>query len=220
MSNNNLDSSSSVINSPTNIIGLNKRFRGFLPVVVDLESAGFNYTKDALLEIAFVFVAFSETNPTDLVIADTLHFHVEPFAGANIDQSAIEFNKIKPYHPFRFAVSEQEVLKQAFAVINEKVKKANCSRAVLVGHNPTFDLNFLQAAVKRCKLFNENPFHKFTTFDTASLGALLYKQSVLARACAAAKIPFDENQAHGALYDATKTAELFCKIVNKVKGLI
>ena len=104
--------------------------------------------------------------------------------------------------------------------IDKKIKQSNCSRAVLVGHNPTFDLSFLQAAVKRCKMFKQNPFHKFTTFDTACLGALLYKQTVLARACNAAKIPFDENQAHGALYDATKTAELFCKIVNKAKTLV
>lgn len=207
-------------NKLSNVVKLNKRFRGFLPVVVDLESAGFNCDKDALLEIAFVFVGFNETNPKQLIITDTLHYHIKPFPGANIDNSALEFNKIQPYHPFRFAITEHEAFTQAFNVINEKVKAANCTRAVLVGHNPTFDLNFIQAAVKRTKLFKLNSFHKFTTFDTATLGALLYKQSVLARACLAAKIDFDEKQAHGALYDATKTAELFCNIVNKCADLI
>ncbi|MBP9723016.1 MAG: ribonuclease T [Gammaproteobacteria bacterium] len=203
-----------------NSIAMNKRFRGFLPVVVDIETGGFNYTKDALLEVAFIFVAYSEINPSELVITDQLHFHIQPFPGANIDESSLEFTKIKPFHPFRFAIPEQEALTKVFTFINDKVKKNHCSRAVLVGHNPTFDLSFLQAAAKRCKLTENNPFHLFTTFDTATMGALLYKQTVLARAVRAAKIEFDENQAHSALYDAVKTAELFCNIVNKCSALI
>jgi ribonuclease T len=202
------------------ITPLNKRFRGFLPVVVDIETAGFNCDKDAVLEIAFVFVGFSDTVPTELVILKTTHFHIKPFPGANLDESALEFNGIKPYHPFRFAVSELEALTKAFEEINEQIKKFKCSRAVLVGHNPAFDMSFLQSAAKRCKLFKQNPFHKFTTFDTATLGALIYKQSVLSRAVHAAGIDFDKKQAHGALYDATKTAELFCKVVNKCVELI
>lgn len=220
MSNNNLPPSNIPINSANKTIPMHKRFRGFLPVVVDLESAGFNCTKDALLEIAFVFLGFSKEDPTQLEITDTLHYHIKPFPGSNMDQSALEFNKIQPFHPFRFAVAELDALTQAFTAIEERVKQHKCSRAVLVGHNPTFDLSFIHAAVKRSKLFKQNPFHKFTTFDTATLGALLYQQTVLARACLAAKIDFDENQAHGALYDATKTAELFCGIVNKTKGLL
>jgi ribonuclease T len=194
-------------------IALNKRFRGFLPIIVDLETGGFNANKDALLEIAFIFINY-DPHTNKLGIIDTIHFHVEPFPGANLDPDALEFTGIDPSHPFRFAVPEQEVLTKAFAKADEYIKQFNCSRAILVGHNPNFDLSFLLAAVKRCKLFKENPFHKFSTLDTATLGALLFKQTVLARAVRAAKIDFDETQAHSALYDATKTAEFFCSCVN------
>lgn len=194
-------------------MSINKRFRGFLPIIVDLETGGFNASKDALLEIAFVFVNYDQKT-NKLCIIDTMHFHIEPFPGANLDPDALEFNGIDPNHPFRFAVTEQEALSKAFAKADEYIKQFNCSRAILVGHNPNFDLSFLLAAVKRCKLFKENPFHKFSTFDTATIGALIYKQTVLARAVKAAKISFDEAQAHSAIYDATKTAELFCTSVN------
>lgn len=193
---------------------INKRFRGFLPVIVDLETAGFNASKDALLEIAFVYVNY--TDDTDkLNIIDTQHFHIKPFHGANLDQSALQFNGIDPDHPFRFAVSELEALTNAFEKTTNYVKQFNCSRAVLVGHNPWFDLSFMQAAAKRCKLFKQNPFHKFTTFDTATMGALMFKQTVLARAVKAAGISFNEKEAHSALYDATKTAAFFCKCINQ-----
>jgi len=202
----------------TNKIKIHKRFRGFLPVIVDIETAGFNADKDALLEIAFVFVNYSDTN--QLIITDEIHFHVEPFPGANLDQSALEFNGIDPNHPFRFALSEMETFTKAFSKVSELLNKHHCTRSVLVGHNPMFDLSFLNAAVKRCKLFKQNPFHKFTTFDTATLGALMFKQTVLAKAAKAAKIDFDDAQAHSALYDALKTAELFCTIVNRCAPLV
>lgn len=206
--------------SDKSVIPINKRFRGFMPVIVDLETAGFDANKDALLEIAFIFVHYDNDNNLVIKPEDTVHNHIKPFPGANLDPSALEFNKIDPDHPFRFAVSELECLTRAFSKIDEYLKIYNCSRAVLVGHNPNFDLSFLLAAVKRTKLFKQNPFHKFTTFDTATIGAMLYKQTVLARALKAAKIEFDVSQAHSALYDAQKTAEFFCKCVNRCdKGL-
>lgn len=211
-------------NHSTKKIPLKNRFRGFLPVIVDLETAGFNASKDALLEIAFIFVEYSnlstEEHEQKLVITKNLHYHIKPFQGANFDRSALEFNGIDPDHPFRFAISEEEALTKAFTAIEQYIKKHNCSRAILVGHNPNFDLSFLQAAVKRTKLFKQNPFHKFTTFDTATMGAMLYKQTVLAKIANRAGIKFDEKQAHGALYDATKTAEIFCNIINICDKLI
>lgn len=214
----NTDLESTDNKKPLNKTKINKRFRGFLPVIVDVETAGFNPDKDALLEIAFVFVNYSDTN--QLVITDQIHFHVEPFPGANLEQSALEFTGIDPNHPFRFAVSEMETFTKAFSKISDLLHQHQCTRSVLVGHNPMFDLSFLNAAVKRCKLFKQNPFHKFTTFDTATLGALLYKQTVLARAAKAAKIDFNETEAHSAIYDAVKTAELFCTIVNRCAPLL
>lgn len=189
-----------------------KRFRGFLPVVVDVETAGFKAETDALLEIAAVIVemdADGRVRP-----GATAHAHVQPFPGANLDPRALAFNGIDPDHPFRQALPERDALKQVFAPVRQAVKEQGCTRAILVGHNAFFDLGFLNAAVERTKC-KRNPFHPFSTFDTVSLAGLAYGQTVLARAAEAAGLPWDEGEAHSALYDAQQTAELFCAIVNR-----
>jgi len=188
------------------------RFRGFLPVVVDVETAGFNPKRDALLEIAAVLLEFD--NDGQLHPVETHACHVEPFPGANLDENSLEFTGIDPYHPFRMAKPEEESLRLIFKPVRHAVKDSACTRAVLVGHNPSFDLNFVNAAAGRCKI-KRNPFHPFSTFDTATLGGLAYGQTVLARAAKAAGIEWDQEQAHSAKYDAERTAELFCTIVNR-----
>lgn len=187
------------------------RFRGFLPVVVDVETAGFNPQTDALLEIAAVTVGMDTSGR--LFRYETFSCHIEPFPGANLEQRALEFTGIDPYHPFRLAKKEKEALDYIFTPIREEVKKTGCTRAILVGHNPFFDLGFIKAAVERTN-YKKNPFHSFSTFDTATLGGLVYGQTVLARAVQASGIEWDGNQAHSAIYDAERTADLFCNIVN------
>lgn len=188
------------------------RFRGFLPVIIDVETAGFNPATDALLEVAAVLLNMDEQG--HLSISDTHSCHVEPFAGANLEQSALDFNGIDPYHPFRFARPEGEVLKEIFAIIRKEMKLNQCKRAVLVGHNPTFDLTFINAAAQRANI-KRNPFHPFSSFDTATLAGVAYGQTVLARAVMAAGMEWNNEQAHSAKYDAERTAELFCTIVNQ-----
>ena len=183
----------------------------FCPSVVDLETAGFNCQTDALLELAAIQLGYDDNN--QMVPLQTHHYHIHPFQGANLDPAALTFLNLDPTHPFRFALEEAIALGELFNIINAAVKEQHCQRAILVGHNAFFDLSFILAASDRCELKN-NPFHRFTTLDTASLGALVYGQTVLAKSLRAAHIPFDLKQAHGALYDAQCTAELFCKIVN------
>lgn len=188
------------------------RFRGFLPVVVDVETGGFNSATDALLEIAATTLLMDEEG---ILYPDHTHFfRVEPFAGANIEAAALEFTGIKLDHPLRMAVHESDALTEIFKHVRKAVKSAGCTRAVLVGHNAFFDLGFLNAAVERTQI-KRNPFHPFSCFDTATLGGLVYGQTVLAKACAAADIEFDGREAHSARYDTEKTAELFCNIVNR-----
>jgi len=189
-----------------------KRFRGYLPVVVDVETGGFNDKTDALLEIAACFLEADENGK--LFRRETLAHHVIPFKGSNIEPEALEVNHIKPDHPFRFAIDEKEALETIFAAIFEELKAKKCQRAVLVGHNPTFDLGFVKQACLRAGI-KKTPFHLFTTFDTATLGALAYGQTVLARAVRAAGISFNTEEAHSAIYDTEKTADLFCEIVNQ-----
>jgi len=201
----------SAMNAPHPEPDMSKRFRGFLPVVVDVETGGFNAESDALLEIAAVIIQMN--GEARLEPGETIGCHVEPFDGANMEESALAFTGIDPYHPFRFAVPERIALETIFKPVRKAVKENGCTRAILVGHNAFFDLGFLKAAVERTGL-KRNPFHSFSTFDTATLGGLAYGQTVLSRAAQAAGIAWDNNEAHSAVYDAERTAELFCTIVN------
>jgi ribonuclease T len=200
-----------------NILSLKNRFRGYFPVVIDVETAGFNATTDALLEICAITLTM-DTNG-HLHPATTLHFHVEPFAGANIEKAALEFNGIHdPFSPLRGAVSEQEALKAIYKQVRKEQKEAECQRAIIVAHNANFDHRFVMAASERCQM-KRVPFHPFATFDTATLSGLAYGQTVLAKACQTAGLEFDNHEAHSALYDTQKTADLFCGIVNKWQAL-
>lgn len=202
--------------SGSNSYAMNTRFRGFLPVVVDVETAGFNSQTDALLEIAATIIGCKSDG--DLYLKETVHCNVEPFRGANLEKSALEFTGIDPHSPFRNAQPEKLALDKIFTPIRKAVKEAQCTRAILVGHNAHFDHGFVFAAAERAAI-KRNPFHPFSSFDTATLSALAYGQTVLAKACAAAGMEFDGNAAHSAKYDTEKTAELFCRIVNKWKHL-
>jgi ribonuclease T len=195
---------------------LANRFRTYLPVVVDVETGGFNAATDAILEIAAVIPAMDEDGV--LSIEQTYFHRIIPFDGANIEEAALKFTGIDPYHPLRIARGEKEVFQTMFKIIRDAMKSNDCKRAILVGHNAHFDHGFINAASERHNL-KRNPFHPFSSFDTASLSGLAYGQTVLSRACEAASIEFDENEAHSARYDAEKTAELFCKIVNRWKDL-
>ncbi|MBI5040367.1 MAG: ribonuclease T [Gammaproteobacteria bacterium] len=195
---------------------LGERFRGFLPVVVDVETAGFNPKTDALLEIAAVTLQMDERGMLSRL--ETIACHVEPFPGANLDPKSLEFTGIDPYHPFRFAKPEHEALEKIYRPVRQLVKECQCSRAILVGHNPSFDLAFIKAATQRAGI-KRNPFHLFSTFDTATLGGLAYGQTVLARAVQAAGFEWDEKSAHSAVYDTERTADLFCAIVNQWQSL-
>lgn len=191
------------------------RFRGFLPVVVDVETGGFDAQRDALLEIAAVILRIDSGGLIEA--AETLHCHVEPFAGANIDPRALEFNGINLDTPLRGALEEREALRHCFLPVRHAIKASGCKRAILVGHNAPFDHAFVTAAAERCGI-KRNPFHPFSTFDTVSLAGLAYGETVLAKAARAAGICWDHREAHSALYDAEGTAELFCRIVNRWKA--
>jgi ribonuclease T len=193
-----------------------QRFRGFLPVVIDVETGGFNAKTDAMLEIAAVILEMDSQG--NLQIKDHYSKNIEPFPGAVIEQAALEFTGIDIYDPERNAEEEGDALREIFQPIRREVSETGCTRAVMVAHNAHFDLGFVNAAVERAQI-KRNPFHPFSCFDTSSLSGLAFGQTVLAKACQAAKIDFNNQDAHSALYDTTKTAELFCSIVNRWKEL-
>jgi ribonuclease T len=193
---------------------INDRFRGFLPVIIDVETGGFIAGTDALLEVGATTVRMNDDG--QLAVHRTYNYHIQPFEGANIEQAALDFTGIDPYHPFREAVTEEEALGELFNVVRKEIRDRQCTRAILVGHNAHFDAGFITAAAERCGI-KRNPFHPFSFFDTATMAGLAFGQTVLAKACAEAGIAFDNNEAHSAAYDAERTAELFCDIVNRWK---
>ena len=189
-----------------------ERFRGFLPVVIDVETGGFNAKTDALLEIAAVLLSFDD----DCLLrrTETIRYHVKPFAGANLDPASLAVNGIDPDHPLRPAIDERDALQRVFREVRRAVRDARCNRAILVGHNAAFDLGFLNEAVERSSI-KRNPFHPFSCFDTATLCGVAFGQTVLSRAVTAAGFEWDEESAHSAAYDAEVTADLFCEVVNR-----
>lgn len=193
------------------ILKLASRFRSFLPVVVDVETGGFDAQRDALLEIAVVLVEMDAEGR--LRRGKTYSTHVVPFPGANIDPRSLEITGIDPDHPLRGALDEREALELMFKPIRQALKTEDCSRAILVGHNAAFDLGFLNAAIRRTGN-KRSPFHPFSTFDTVSLSGLAFGQTVLAKSLVAAGLSFNAADAHSAVYDAEQTADLFCAVVN------
>jgi len=195
---------------------ISDRFRGYLPVVVDVETGGFNAQTDALLEIAAVLLRVDDDG--QLVPGSSFSTHVIPFEGANIEEKSLQINGIDPWHPLRAARHEREALQYLFGPIRQEVKDTGCTRAILVGHNAFFDLNFLNATVERCGV-KRNPFHPFSCFDTVTLGGLAYGQTVLSRAAEKSGIEWNSNEAHSAIYDTRQTATLFCNVINRWEEL-
>jgi ribonuclease T len=198
------------------IMPISDRFRGFLPVVLDVETSGFNPASNAMLEIAACILRMDDFGR--LGIAESIDAHLEPFDGAILDPRSLEFTGIDLDDPDREALVEKEALRRIFQPVRKEVRETGCQRAILVGHNPAFDLAFLNAAIERTGI-KRSPFHPFSSFDTATLGGLAFGQTVLSRAVQAAGLDWDESSAHSALYDTVKTAELFCTIVNRWKIL-
>lgn len=191
---------------------LNQRFRKYLPVVVDLETGGFDPINNAILEIAVTLIG--QNDKYELVVLDTHRYHIDPYKDLIVEQESLDFTKIKLDHPLRKAVSEKEALNELFKIINKAKSEYSCSRAILVGHNAHFDLAFIKESIKRNNI-KKSPFHPFSVLDTVSLGAIHTQQTVLARVCESLSIDYDSNEAHSAAYDAEITAKVFCKIINQ-----
>jgi len=199
---------------PAAVALMARRFRGYLPVAIDVECGGFNAHTDALLEIAAVMIDMDADGT--LRPGASHDFHVQPFEGARLDPAALAITGIDPFHPLRPALPERDALQRVFREIRHALRAYNCRRAILVGHNAAFDLGFLNAAVARAEV-KRNPFHPFSCFDTATLAGAALGQTVLAKAVAVAGLQWDAGSAHSARYDAERSAELFCLVCNRLR---
>ncbi|MBL6902686.1 MAG: ribonuclease T [SAR86 cluster bacterium] len=192
---------------------IKERFRKYLPVVVDLETGGFDPKTNAILEIAATLIIKNEDTQL-LDVGKTYRYHIEPYEGLVVEQESLDFTKINLNHPLRNAITEKDALEELFKIINTERTANGCSRAILIGHNAHFDHSFLTEAVSRNNI-KKSPFHPFSVLDTVTLGALHTKQTVLARICDFLNIDYDSKEAHSAAYDSDITAKVFCKIVNE-----
>ena len=192
-----------------------RRFRGFLPVTIDVETGGFNCARDALLQIAAVIIDMDDSGR--LIRGPTFSYHVKPFEGSNIEAASLAVNRIDPWHPLRPAIDERDALQRIFKEVRTSMRLTGCTRAILVGHNSWFDLSFLNAAIARSGV-KRSPFHPFSSFDTATLAGAALGQTVLAKAATIAGLGWDNASAHSATYDAERTAELFCTVCNELAG--
>src|SRR5580658_8320190 len=191
-----------------------RRFRGYLPVAIDVETGGFHAATDALLEVAAVLIDMD----TDGILrrGATINYHVQPFEGGRLDPTSLSITGIDPHHPLRPALPERDALQRVFREIRHAVRAYQCRRAILVGHNAAFDLGFLNAAVARADV-KRNPFHPFSCFDTATLAGAALGQTVLAKAVTVAGLEWDSDNAHNARYDAERSAEIFCLVCNRLR---
>ncbi len=193
---------------------MSRRFRGYLPVAVDVETGGFNVVTDALLEIAVVLI---DMDAEGTLRRGAIHdFHVKPFDGARLDPASLAVTGIDPWHPLRPALPERDALQRVFREVRHAVRTYNCRRAILVGHNAAFDLACINAAVARADV-KRNPFHPFSCFDTATLAGAALGQTVLAKAVTVAGLEWDADSAHSARYDAERSADLFCLVCNRLR---
>jgi ribonuclease T len=193
---------------------MSRRFRGYLPVAIDVETGGFHSSTDALLEIAATLI---DMDADGLLRRGATHnFHVKPFEGSRIDPVSLSVTGIDPDHPLRPALPERDALQRVFREIRRAVHAYDCRRAILVGHNAAFDLGFINAAVARADV-KRNPFHPFSCFDTATLAGAALGQTVLAKAVTVAGLEWDPGSAHSARYDAERSADIFCLVCNRLR---
>jgi ribonuclease T len=193
---------------------MSRRFRGYLPVAIDVETGGFHAATDALLEVAATLIDMDADGT--LKRGATHDYHVKPFEGARMDPLSLSVTGIDPHHPLRPALPERDALQRIFREIRHAVRAYGCRRAILVGHNAGFDLGFLNAAVARADV-KRNPFHPFSCFDTATLAGAALGQTVLAKAVTVAGLEWDAGSAHSARYDAERSADIFCLVCNRLR---
>lgn len=188
------------------------RFRGFVPVVVDLETGGFESARHAVLEIAALTLDFEEER---LVIASRHRWEVEPHPDTVVEDASLKVTGIDLADPNRSAVAEGAAIRELFRTVRREIKRLGCQRAILTGHNAHFDHAFIHAAAGRNGV-KRSPFHPFSVVDTVGLAAVAYGHTVLSEACSRAGIVYHSERAHAAAYDAEVTAKLFCAVVNSV----
>ncbi|WP_019242271.1 MULTISPECIES: PolC-type DNA polymerase III [Bacillus] len=169
-------------------------------VVFDVETTGLSAVYDTIIELAAVKVRNGEIIDTFESFANPHH----PLSATTIDLTGITDDMV------RNAPEVSEVLKRF---------KDWTEDAILVAHNASFDMGFLNVGYKKIGFEKaSNP-----VIDTLELGRFLYPQLKNHRLNTLAK-KFDINltQHHRAIYDAEATGHLLIKMLKDAteKGIV
>ncbi len=184
-----------------------KLFNNFLPIVIDIETSGFDFKKNAILEVALVIIETNKNNK--FKIKNKINYQIKPFRESKININNLSFIKIIPSSILRFSISEYEFIDNIYKLTQ------NNKKILFIGHNIFFDISFVKELIKRTN-YNKTIMHDFIFIDTASISSIIYKESSLTKILTKAKINFKYNLLHSAIYDAEKTVELLCKILNDI----
>ncbi len=103
---------------------MSRRFRGFLPVVIDVETGGFNSRTDALLEIAAVFI--------DIDASGTLSRGCHPqlpcaaVSGCATGPGLAERHRHRSLSSVAAALPEREAIQRIFREVRHQLKAYDC----------------------------------------------------------------------------------------------
>ena len=191
---------------------MQNRFRGFMPVVIDVECGGFIPYRCTVGNCRSVV---GDSGDGSLAAWGNWRYHVQPFPAptsngvTRCDGLSILFTR----YAQRFQRRSAHAIVQE---ISQAMKDNDCTRAILVGHNACFDLNFLNAAVARTEI-KRNPFHPFSSFDTATLAGVAFGQTGYRSRFKRPESLGIRTNAFGA-YDAQQTADCFARSANEGTG--
>jgi len=163
-------------------------------VVFDIETTGFSSVKNKIIEIGGVKI-------TDGKIVDHFSQFINP-------QCPIPYEIVKLTGITDEMVMDAPVIEEVLPTFLEF-----CKGSVLVAHNATFDMSFMEENARR-----QNLEFDYTSLDTLGLSRMLFPaqaKHTLDTMCKTLKVSLENH--HRAVDDAQATAECFIKMLEMVR---
>ena len=192
-------------------------------VYIDTETTGFDPKKNALIQIGFIY-------EEDGKVIGRKTYNIKPWEGCEWNPDAIEKTGITPEIAATYQDSK-EAFNHFTRVLGKYINRYDkADKAFFVGYNAKFDEEFIRdwfirnAETERDKQFGNGygcffwtpcvDVMQFALFRTMGSRAS-FPNFQLGTVCQALGIEFNEEDAHDALYDITKTRELLLKLKSK-----
>ncbi len=191
-----------------------RRFRGFLPVVIDVETGGFHLAAPTRCWRSPPSSS-RWTTPAGCAAARRMRFTCKPFEGARLDPVSLEVNGIDPWHPLRPAIDEADALQRLFREIRTAIR----AHALPARHSrrATTRPSIWASSTRRSSAPASSAirFIRSRASTPRRSAASALGQTVLrARRAAGGHRMGSAAARTRAAYDAERTADLFCHICN------